>query len=105
MSHKVRLTQEAKVQLASISAYIVQDSVEKARRWRSTIRRKMLSLEDFPERHEIAYSAYDIGRDIRHTFYGIYRVLYTIEGGTVVVLSVRHGARKPLTIDEVRRLD
>ena len=35
---------------------------------------------------------------------GIYRVLYTIEDYEVIVLSVRHGARQPLTADEVRRL-
>jgi hypothetical protein len=58
----------------------------------------------FPERHEVAYSVGDVGRDVRHTFYGVYRILYTIEQDTVVILSVRHAARKPLTIDEVRRL-
>jgi plasmid stabilization system protein ParE len=104
MSHKVRLTLEVERQLRQISDYIAQDSVENARRWRSAMRRRMQSLRDFPERHEIAYAAKDVGRDVRHTFYGVYRILYTIEKDAVVVLSLRHGARKPLTIDDIRRL-
>ena len=92
MSHKVRLTFEVKQQVAVISDYIAQDSRTNAQHWRQSIRERMRSLKDFPERHEVAYLARDVGRDIRHTFYGVYRILYTIEGDTVVVLTVRHGA-------------
>jgi mRNA-degrading endonuclease RelE of RelBE toxin-antitoxin system len=62
------------------------------------------SLENFPDRHEIVYRASDVGRDVRHTFFGVYRVLYTVDAEAVVVLTVRHGARRPMTADEVRRL-
>lgn len=105
MSYKVRLTLEVKQQVKAISSYIAQDSPENARRWRRKLRDRIRSLTDSPERHEIAYPTHRVGRDIRHTFYGVYRLLYTIEEKTVVVLSVRHGARKPLTPDEVRQLD
>jgi plasmid stabilization system protein ParE len=104
MSHKVRLTLEVERQLRQITEYIAQDSVENARRWRSAVRQRMRSLRSFPERHEIAYAANDVGRNVRHTFYGVYRILYTVEKDAVVILSLRHGARKPLTIDDVRRL-
>jgi plasmid stabilization system protein ParE len=103
MRREVRLTLEAKQQIGAISNYIAQDSVENARRWRRTIRERIRGLSNFAE-HEVAYQARDVGRDIRHTFYGVYRGLYTVEQDSVIVLTVRHGARRPLTLDEVRNL-
>lgn len=103
MTYKLRLTLEAKRQIQIIGDFIAQDSPENARRWRQKIRERIRSLQTFPEQ-EIAYSKCDVGRDIRHIFYGVYRILFTIERDAVVVLSVRHGARKPLTLDEAREL-
>ncbi len=105
MSHKVPLTLEVKHQLQAISSYIAQNSPENARKWRQSIRDRFRSLGNMPERHEIAYRSADVGRDIRHTFFGVYRILYTIEHDSVVAVSVRHGARRPITLDELRRLD
>ncbi len=104
MSLVVRLTHEARDNIAAISSYIAQDSTVNVRRWRQRIRERLRSLKDFPTRHEIAYPAEAVGRDVRHTFFGAYRILYTIDGDGVVVLTVRHGARQPLTAEEVRRL-
>jgi plasmid stabilization system protein ParE len=104
MSHKVRLTSETYDAIAEISDFIAQDSPTNARRWRLALLERLRSLRQFPERHEIAYPSAAVGRDIRNTFFGSYRVLYAIEGDKVVVLTVRHGARKPLTFAEVRNL-
>jgi plasmid stabilization system protein ParE len=104
MSHRVRLALEAKTQIRAISDYIAQDSPENARRWRRALHARLRSLTNFPARHEIAYPASTVGRDVRHTFFGVYRVLYAIESDLVVILTVRHGARRPLTPDEVSRL-
>jgi len=103
MSRKVRLTLEAKQQIRAISTYIAQDSAEGARRWRRILRERLRALRDFSG-HEIAYTVQDVGRDIQHTFFGIYRILFTLEQDSVVVLTVRHGARRPLTLSEVRKL-
>ena len=104
MSHSVRLAREAKDNIAAISSYIAQDSPINARRWRLRIRERLRSLKDSPTRHEVAYAANIVGREVRHTFFGVYRILYAIDADRVIVLSVRHGARKPLTPGEVRRL-
>jgi plasmid stabilization system protein ParE len=104
MIHKVRLTQETYDQIAAISDHIAQDSPGNARRWRLAIHEHLRSLRRFPEGHEIAYSADDVGHDVRHTFFGVYRILYTVKGHEIAVITVRHGARRPLTPDEVRRL-
>ena len=105
MNYKVRLTAEVKQQIEAISRYIAQDSRQNAKKWRHSIRGRFRSLGNMPERHEVAYRAADVGRDIRHTFFGVYRILYTLEHDTVVVVSVRHGARQPIALDELRRLD
>jgi toxin ParE1/3/4 len=104
MTHKVRLTSETYDEIARISDHIAEDSPANARQWRLALLERLRSLRYFPERHEIAYPATAVGRDIRHTFFGTYRVLYAIENDTVVVLTVRHGARKPQSPEEVRRL-
>jgi plasmid stabilization system protein ParE len=78
MSYRVRVAQEAKENIAGISSYIAKDSPANARRWRSAIRERIRSLQDFPERHEVAYTAEAVGREVRHTFLGVYRILYTI---------------------------
>ena len=103
-NRKVRITFETKRHIAAISDYIAQDSPENARRWRTAIRQRLRSLQHVAERHEIMFPASAVGRDVRHTFFGVYRVLYTIEDDTVVIITVRHGARRPLTPEEVRRL-
>ena len=104
MNYTVRVAQEAKDNIAGISSYIAKDSSTNAHRWRSVMRERIRSPQSFPERHEVVYTADVAGREVRHTFVGVYRVLYTIEDYEVIVLSVRHGARQPLTADEVRRL-
>ncbi len=104
MSHRVRITHEADGQISAIKNYIAEDFPESARRWRIGLRDRLRSLKDFPERHEIAFPASQVDRDVRHTFFGTYRILYTIDGNSVVIVSVRHGARRPLTPDEVRRM-
>jgi hypothetical protein len=60
--------------------------------------------KDWPMRHEIAYPAHVVGHDVRHTFLGVYRILYVVTEDCVTILSVRHGARQPLTPDDVRQL-
>jgi len=43
--------------------------------------------------------------DIRQLLFGRYRVLYTLRGNTVFIVAVRHGARLPLTGEEVDKTD
>jgi plasmid stabilization system protein ParE len=104
MSHRVRITQEAEGQISAIRSYIAEESPDSARRWQIGLRERLRSLRDFPERHEIAFPASQVGRDVRHTFFGTYRILYAIDGASVVIVSVRHGARRPVSADEVRRM-
>lgn len=103
MIRQVVLTHESKANIAEISSYIAKDSADNARSWRRAIREHMRSLAEFPERCEIAFPAAIVGCDVRHTFFGVYRILCSVESTRVVILAVRHGARRPMTAAELRR--
>ena len=45
------------------------------------------------------------GHEIRQLLFGKYRVLFTIEETKVFILTVRHGARRFLTADEVTDIE
>lgn len=105
MAFDVVLSDEAKANIVAISDYIAQDSGENALRWEDRLRERLRSLSHSPTAHEVAYRAEVVGREIRHTFFGVYRVLYTIADASVVVLTIRHGARQPLSPDEILRID
>ena len=105
MSHSVVIAKEAKDNITAISSYIAQDSPSNALRWRQRIRERIRSLQNFPARHEIAYRAETSDSKCGMRYFGVYRILYVVEVERVVVISVRHGARRPLTHDEVRRLN
>jgi plasmid stabilization system protein ParE len=104
MAHKVRITPEAEADLRSIGDYIVaQHAPEAARRFVKSLRRRIASLKTFPEGYGVAPEAQAAGVELRQLIHGMYRVLYTVEGDTVTIHGVRHGARRPLRQDELPR--
>jgi toxin ParE1/3/4 len=104
MSRNIRLTDEAKRNLASISDYIAADSSANALKWLERIEAKIQAISDLPMRHEIAYRSSNVGREIRQSFFGVYQILYALEGDELIVLTIRHGARRPLSLGEIKTL-
>jgi toxin ParE1/3/4 len=105
MHHKVRLSDEALRQIEAIGDYIAQDSPQNSLRWVQRIRSTIDSLGNFPERHAVLYTPQQAGREVRQTHYGVYRILYEIQADAVFVLTVRHGARRPIGPDEVKGIE
>jgi len=105
MPHKIRLSNEAVRQITAIGDYIALDSPGNALHWVERLRETVGTLSTYPERHEVLYTAAQAGREVRHTFYGVYRILYEIQGDTVYVLTVRHGARRPIGPTEVEGIE
>ena len=105
MPHKVRISSEELRQIEAIGDYISRDSPQNALRWVQRIRATIDMLGNFPERHAVLYTPQQAGREVRQTFYGVYRILYEIQEDTVYVLTVRHGARRPLGPAEVAAID
>ena len=102
MNHKVRLTDEALRQIEAIGDHIAKDSPQNAKLWVEKLHLRIDALGSHPEIHAVLYSAQEAGAEVRQTFYGVYRILYSIDDGVVQVLTVRHGACKPIGPDELR---
>jgi len=105
MPHKIRLSDEALRQITVIGDYIAQDSPDNARRWIVRLRATVDALRAFPKRHAVLYTAAEASREVRQTFYGVYRILYEIQDDTVYVLTVRHGARRPIGPAEIEGIE
>jgi plasmid stabilization system protein ParE len=105
MLHKIELSGRTRRDIEAISEYIAQDSPLNAYRWLEGVDAAFESLRNSPTRHAILYTPPQAGREVRQTFYGVYRILYEIRDETVYVLTVRHGARRPIGPAEVRGLE
>ncbi len=54
----------------------------------------LASLALRPQRCRLAREAAHLGRPVRQLIVGKYRLLFVVDGEALVVLHVRHGARK-----------
>jgi plasmid stabilization system protein ParE len=72
-----------------------------ALRWARGIRAKIATLKTNPTRCPVDPDSDAYGEEVRLLLYGkrrgVYRVLFTIQGETVYVLTVRHSAQQRLT--------
>jgi plasmid stabilization system protein ParE len=103
MADKVQLTDSAYEQIDFIVGHISRDSPEAAVRWRINLFREIESLQHFPLKHGLAPEAKRAGMEVRQTFYGMYRILYTVRDEVITVHSVRHGRRRALRQGELPR--
>jgi len=101
MKHKVELSRRAQRDVESLYLCIRRDAPQRAARWRQRLLDLIDSLERFPERHAPAPEAEAASLDVRQMLFGAYRVLYVVDGDTVSVLTVRHGARQFMEPDEL----
>jgi hypothetical protein len=66
------------------------------------------ALETLPETHPLAPEDIELGSGVRQALYvrpgSTYRILFVVDEDVVHVLAVRHGARRWLESDELRRL-
>jgi plasmid stabilization system protein ParE len=67
-----------------------------ARKFVIGLRAKLKTLAAIPKRCPAAPEDGLDGMEIRHLILGNCRVIFVIDGGRVVVLQVRHGARLPM---------
>ena len=61
----------------------------------------MESLSTSPARCPLTPESKDINREVRQLLYDQYRILFEIEGDTVIVDHIRHQKRRPLTADDL----
>ena len=87
--------------LNDIYAWIAYDAPLNAARFYSRLADAILSLEEFPFRGSPAPEAALAGKDIRQLVIGYYRILFLVREDQVFVLHVRHGARKPISPEDM----
>ena len=77
--------------------------------WLAGLEAAVQSLSTLPERCPLAPESDFFSEEIRQLIYGRrngrYRVLFTVRGGTVRILHIRHGARLPLGMTPGSELD
>lgn len=101
MTYRVLLTATARDEFLEAFRWLAERSPEAADRWRLGFEAALLSLADRPDRHLVAEEeSRQLGVTLRLLLHGrrrgVYQVLFSIEGETVVLHRVRHGARGPL---------
>ncbi len=101
MAYSVEFSFRARRDLDHIVAYIAANSPRNATRWRHRLYEKLRSLTTMPAACGLAPEDQVSGREIRQLLFGSYRVLFTIYETKVFILTVRHGARRFLTADEL----
>lgn len=99
--HKVLIPHTVKIALQEQVDYIAikQGESLNARRWLAGIVKAISSLSKFPQRCSVAPENAEFGNDanfvIRHLIYKkSFRIVFTVVGNEVRVLSVRHSARE-----------
>jgi plasmid stabilization system protein ParE len=102
MAFKVRTTPDAEEDTLAILDWLIEhQAADAGLRWFLKMDEAISSLAELPNRCKLAPENEFFPVEIRELLYGqkphVYRILFTIEGDTVVVLHVRHGRRETLT--------
>jgi toxin ParE1/3/4 len=101
MAFRVKHTAQADYDLDLILEWLLaQQAGDAGLRWFRKLKESINSLTEMPERCMLAPENADVPFEVRQLLYGHkphqYRVLFTIEADTVVVLHIRHGRRRDL---------
>ncbi len=100
MEYEVQISAQALADADEVVQRIARQYLRMAARWFAGLLKAIDSLRTFPERCSLAPEADAFQQEIRQHFYGKrqhrYRILFTVEGNTVNVLRVLHGARRSL---------
>ncbi|MFQ5779437.1 MAG: type II toxin-antitoxin system RelE/ParE family toxin [Nitrospiria bacterium] len=93
-SYRVKITRSAEEDIEDIYDYVHRDSPQVALAFIDELESQISSLEHFPLRcPTIPESTDEMSFPYRHLIYGEYRTIFRVEGRTVYILRVIHGAR------------
>ena len=96
MPYQVEIAPSAEREIEEVFRFIHADSQIHANRWREKLSDIFEHLRLFPEGCGLAPEDNRVDFQVRQTFHGVYRILFTIMADRVVILHFRHGARRPL---------
>jgi toxin ParE1/3/4 len=95
MRFRVVVTIEVERNLDDVFRSVAQDSPANAQVFVDGLRSRLKTLATMPRRCPLAPENGRGGLEIRQLIHGAYRVIFAIDGRTVAVLQIRHGARRP----------
>ncbi len=106
MRYQVRLTDKAESDVDSVLRWFTTQQANSAgATWLSALMSRLSTLESNPDRCPIADESVDVGVEIRELLFGKrrgkYRLLFRIEGKTVLILRIWHTARDTPTHDDL----
>jgi len=99
MAFEIKVMPSAEADLADYFDYIAADSRRRAEDWFFAAWEKILSLNENPNRFAVIPESEELGLDLRHIIHYSHRIVFRVKEteGSVEVIRVYHGARKPLT--------
>ena len=103
MSYTVVITDTAWAEIEEAYEWLAARSGTAAQKWKLGLLDLITRLERFPFASSVAPETDYFGREIRELLYGRrqhkYRILYEVKQDMVIVLRIRHGARRFLGED------
>lgn len=94
MRYRVLVARRGGLDITAIAVWLQERSPVAAVKWLDAVEAALASLALRPQRCRLAPEAAHLRRSVRQFIVGNYRLLFVVEGEAVVVLHVRHGARK-----------
>ena len=94
MSYRILITSRALNDLREIRDYIAKNSPDNAARFLQRTLEKFDLIEESPESHPKAPEDAIVPYTLRQYVMKPYRILYRVDGKSVQILHVRHGARQ-----------
>jgi plasmid stabilization system protein ParE len=91
--YRAEITRAAESDVIGIYEYIERRLPARSARWFAEMERQAQTLSRSPKRCPVIPEADEIGVAYRHLIWGHYRTVFRIQGGTVYVVRVIHGAR------------
>jgi plasmid stabilization system protein ParE len=104
MAYRIELSPRALTDAEAIVDFIAADSIRNAARWRRRLFSKLDGLSLMPRGSSLAPENAYVAFEVRQTFLGLYRILFTVrdEDSLVCILSIRHGARRFIPPSDLR---
>lgn len=98
MKYRIEISPQAIADIESAVEFIRSQTPEAAGRWYSKLIERVESLSSNPQRCPNSPEADFLGIPLRELLFGkrrgVYRILFTIEGRSVRIHTIRHGARR-----------
>jgi len=103
MAFDVEITDPARDDIDGAVTFIAQNSQASARKWKTTLQALILSLQEMPSRFTVIAEAGELGLPYRSAPHHSHRVIFRIDEqkNTVYVIRVHHGARRPLSHEDI----